>query len=969
MYSSVSFTVQGMTCGACVTAITKQVGMIPGVLDVNVSLITEECNVKYDSERTSLIQIKETLEDCGFGVNIIEKNPQISCVLFSVHGMTCGSCVSSLTECLYKNAGVIKVNASLMTEECYVEYDQEVNSLEGLKSSIEDCGFDAIVITTEFNPKAVVEKILTLSIIGVICKICFQSIEKRLLLHSSVISVSSGIDMNEIIVRYDSSKIGIREIFLDIEDMGYEAIITNTRDKNVQIELLTKVYEIKFWKSMCYKSAFVSIIIVLIYSLFPMVFSNFKNFFLYKETFIRGLYYRDVFGLVLASYIQFYLGSFFYKASYNALKHYSGTMDTLVCISTSLAFIFSLYSIFKSIIHHNNQMPDIIFDTSGMLITFISIGKLLENKAKSRTSTVLSHLISLTPSKCTIRESDNQFRELPIELLQVGDIVEVKPGMKIPTDGIIIQGETEIDESLITGESLFVHKKPKSQVIGGSINGPGHILFEATSVGYDTKLSNIIEIVKQAQLKKAPIQRYADLFALRFVPFILILSFITFVIWITLCNVSVNLPSLFNNPNGQFYVCLKISISVVVVACPCALGLAAPTAIMVGTGLGAQNGVLIKGGDILEKCNYLNTILFDKTGTLTMGCMSVKSFHPLSIKPIDKTVWKLIKAVENITDHPVAKAITDYCNSMIDDDKIDESITVINETVVIGKGVICEFNFSGQLYTVKVGSRYLMEQEIDDDTTGATISYVCINDEIIGKFEICDVVKKDANDVVTYLLSNGYEVYMVTGDTHSCAVNVAKQVGINPENIYSELTPEEKQDIVIQLKRNGLSTVAFVGDGINDSPALATSDLGIAISTGADIAIEAADIVILSDKDQGTPSITGLVYALDISKKTFKRVKWNFFWAVSYNTFMIPIAMGILLPWGITLPPVAAGISMSLSSVTVVVSSLILNYWTPPKVSHFLDKRTKKTWIPNILKRTNTNQEDIEMSVGLMSND
>ena len=617
--------------------------------------------------------------------------------------------------------------------------------------------------------------------------------------------------------------------------------------------------------------------------------------------------------------MQFGIGFYFYKAAWASFKHSSGTMDTLVCVSTTCAYIFSVFSLVHNMVHpsDNGKLPKIVFDTSVMIISYISIGKYLETLAKSQTSTALSKLIQLTPAVCSIvpEVGCDETTEIPIELLQVSDIVEIKPGMKIPADGIIIRGESEIDESLMTGESILVPKKEGSSVIAGSVNGPGHFYFKATTVGEETKLANIIQVMKQAQLSKAPIQGYADYLASIFVPGILVLALLTFFVWCFILGTSTNLPIVFssNTKADNFFVCLQTATSVVIVACPCALGLATPTAIMVGTGVGAQNGVLIKGGEVLEKFNSITTFVFDKTGTLTTGFMVVKNFlKDMNViqKLNESEVFACIRATESITDHPVSKAIVSYCDGL-HYQKASNAV-VLESEYVLGKGVVSKCEVNGNTYELLVGNEALIPEEVlkkskinsNNVDQGNTVSYVSVNGHVFGLFEINDEVKHDSYATVQYLQRNGYETYMITGDNKSAAERVAREVGINFQNVYSNVSPTGKCDLVRTIQeKEGKNKVAVVGDGINDAPALALSDLGIAISTGTEIAIEAADIVILCGNDLSTNSLRGLVNAIDISLKTFKKIKLNLFWALCYNIFMIPIAMGVLIPWGITLPP------------------------------------------------------------------
>ncbi|CDO95671.1 unnamed protein product [Kluyveromyces dobzhanskii CBS 2104] len=931
--------VQGMTCGACVKTVQTQVSSLSGVTECEVSLLTEECHVLYDNGKATASEILETIDDCGFEGSLISEEQlstggsateQHSGILL-VGGMTCGACVKSITSQVLKLSGVIECEVSLVTEECKIKYDPHYTSMAAIAECIEDCGFDAKIISEKSSLGQPNEKQLCLKVFGIDSEPTAVSVQLKVSQLVGVTSVDVSFQNSEAKVIYDANEIGNRDIIDCIEEMGVQTLISNTLDNSTQLSLLSKTKEILFWKKNCIKAGISCVLIMGLYMLLPMLFPSTLKHFPFIETPIPGLFYRDIFGAIITTYVQTYVGSHFYKAAWLSFKHGTGTMDTLIGISTVCAYTFSCYSLISSIYHKSSKMPKVIFDTAVMLLTFISLGKLLENKAKSETSTAMSKLISLTPSVCTIVQPDGSTREIPVELLQPNDIVEVVTGMKIPADGVVIRNETEVDESLITGESMLVEKTVGSQVIGGSVNGPGHFYFRAIHVGEDTKLANIIATMKRAQLSKAPIQKYADKMAGIFVPFVLSLAVITFIAWIIISYTMHNPPSIFVNENGKFFTCMQMSISVVIVACPCALGLAAPTAIMVGTGVGAKVGVLIKGGDVLEKCSNLQICLFDKTGTLTTGTMSVENFIQYADKVSDLQ-WRMISLCESIGEHPVAKSIVKYADENTAD-SASFNLELLDEEVVIGKGITCTIidKDTSTSYGVTIGNKRLFPKEdlVDVSSSALTESYVSIDGTLVGKFEISDKVKEDSHLVVKYLQDSGFKCCMVTGDAHQSALKVAQQLGISANDVYSEVTPEQKRDIVIELQQSGTEKVAFVGDGINDSPALVEADLGISISSGTDIAIEAADIVIL-DSNNKNDSLKGLVYALDISRKTFNRVKLNFFWAVCYNTFMIPIAMGVLAPWGITLHPILSSAAMALSSVSVVCSSLLLKTWIPP---------------------------------------
>ncbi|SCV06145.1 LANO_0H23090g1_1 [Lachancea nothofagi CBS 11611] len=975
--SKVIFDVEGMTCGACVAAIETQLKLVEGVQRVSVSLVTSECEVVFDSGKTSVDAVENGIIDCGFDARVLkvlqESAQACKIAVLQVQGMTCASCVASITENLERLDGVTDVSVSLATMECRVVFQDPQVTAADVKATIEDCGFDAELITEQNKSASGISetKRIVLKVLGMTCGSCSASIESSLSQEPGILQVQVSLVTEEAVVEFSPSVIGVRDIVAKIEDLGYESAATNAFDNVAQIKALARVREIQFWKSSCIQACCLMVVMILLYKIVPRWSSSFKKSIIYHQSPLPGLFYRDIIGFVISSYVQFWVGRHFYKAGWKSIKHGSGSMDTFVLVSTMCAFTFSVYSVLNNIIKRSDRLPNVVFDASTMLIAFISLGKLLENKAKSRTNNSLSKLISLAPSSCTIIENEVA-KDIPVDFLQVGDIIEMKPGAKIPTDGVIIEGESEIDESLMTGESLMVPRYKGDTVVGGSINGPNRFLFKAMSVGDDTKLAHIIQTMKQAQLTKAPMQHYADYLAARFVPFILTLAAITFVMWYSLSHYLENPPTIFDDPNGKFFVCLQISISVIVVACPCALGLAAPTAIMVGTGLGARHGVLIKGGEVLEKCGSLETFLFDKTGTLTTGHMVVDQFVPLG-ENVALTVEQAacVNVVSATSEHPVAKALVSYTTQYLNGTSI--KVNLLNCRSVIGGGIICDCEIGGSKFHVVVGNKTVLQEFSHLPKPQGTVSYVEVNGKLIGRFEVSDYIKKDAGQVVRYLTSKGHRVCMVTGDNHYSAMKAASEIGIEANNVYSELTPSDKNEIVKQLQDGGRTRVAFVGDGINDSPALVTSDLGISISTGTDIAMEAADVIILSRTERDHASLRELVYALDIAQATFKRVRMNFFWAICYNVFMVPIAMGVLVPWGITLDPIFAVACMAASSVSVVGSSLLLNRWKAPSLESKNPGRSKMSFrsIPSFLsakfrRHRSLPIEDVELQAGLI---
>ncbi|CEP24627.1 CCC2 [Cyberlindnera jadinii] len=1008
-----TLSVEGMTCGACSSAITNELLSLDGVEDASVSLITEEAVVHHD-DSIKPEELRENIESCGFDARVISAiedamKPRLLTKL-KISGMTCSNCSSSITNALQQLEGVIKAEVSLMTEEANVEHESSV-SAETLKEEIEDCGFDAEIVSTGGTPRD--DAVVTIiSVKGMTCGACTSSVtsvlneipdvisadvslvtEQASVKHlrsldplklceaiedcgfeSEVLETSSGktlplvettrfdVDKTDNIdalnsiqglisvelvndkcveITYDSSMTGVRDLIKVMHQEGISAIPQNILNVTSQIENLNKLKEIAFWRRNFIKTALVGFPIFIIYHILEPFGVNVS-----LELF-HGLYLESVIQLIACTYIQFTVGVFFWRNAVNSFKHGSGTMDTLVCISTNISYYFSIFTMILGVINNETESsPHTLFETAVLLMNFVSLGKWLESRAKSETSSALSRLISLTSTDCVIVENPEKFDaetgvagktiSIPTNYLQINDIVDVKPGEKIPADGYILFGSSEVDESLLTGESVPVPKDVNDNVIGGSINGVGHIYVKVSTTSENSQLAKIIKLVKSAQMSRAPIQSYADYVASIFVPTILILSVVTFITWFILCDVLTNKPKIFNDVNGQLYICMKIAISVIVVACPCALGLAAPTAIMVGTGVGASNGILLKGGDVIEIANDIDVVLFDKTGTLTLGKMTVRQINLLG--ELDRNlVLRLIGALESKSEHPIGHAITANSMSALNVDSFEEEVQ--NFEVKVGQGLKANVSVNGVEYDVQVGNLKLFPKDILasdpifsslEINSDATLAHVMINNKYEGYLELQDVIKEDSASVVTYLKKKGFEVAMVTGDLQKAANKIAQQAGIPLRNVFAEISPAGKEQLVRDFKDKGYK-VAFVGDGINDSPALASADLGIAIASGSDIAIEAADIVVLNNHTK----LAGVASALSLSVRTLKKIKWNFFWSSVYNLTMVPLAMGVLIPWGVQVSPLVAGLSMALSSVSVVISSLFLKRWKAPDISKY----------------------------------
>lgn len=667
------------------------------------------------------------------------------------------------------------------------------------------------------------------------------------------------------------------------------------------------------------------------------------------------------------------------------------TRDVLVVLGTSAAFTYSvlgmLFAIFSS---DPNYRPQTFFDTSTMLIMFVSMGRYIENLAKGKTSAALTDLMSLTPSSATIfldtSKSTSQnaaaaTRKIPTELVQVNDIVLVVPGERIPADGIVLTGSTSVDESMVTGEALSVSKVIDSQVIGGTMNGLGTITFRVTRAGADTALSQIVKLVEDAQTSKAPIQQFADRVAGVFVPAVITLSLVTFFSWMIISHILSDLPEVFHSPGvSKFGVCLKLCISVVVVACPCALGLSTPTAVMVGTGVGAQNGILMKGGKALEACRGIRRVVLDKTGTVTEGKMKVVavSWAPIgglssgldenididtsatlskstAAAPLQRhAVLSLISLAESRSEHPLAIAVATHGKDTLVNARypaptgeVVEFETVPGEgveaVVRLGNAKIEERIRIGKLDYISRSSekdseafgqssmsKTMRSFELAQMKTGRTVIYASIirNGTAIPllSLALADAPKPSSAHAIDSLLRMGIQVSLLTGDSEITARAIAKQVGIDEDEVYAGVSPRGKAKIVRDLMlRDGEGGVAMVGDGINDSPALVAASLGIALSSGASVAIEAADLVLMRS------DLLDVVAALDLGRTIYRQIRINLLWACCYNILMIPLAMGVLLPWGIHLHPMMAAAAMAFSSVSVVASSLTLKVSSPSR--------------------------------------
>lgn len=1006
--SSLSITtlsVKGMTCGACTSAIESGLSEASGVSSITVSLLSERAVVEHDPSTIDPDRIAEIIEDRGFDATVLEtkaltkntsstrtasKKQQLMSTTVAIEGMTCGSCTSSVESAVKDEPGLARFNISLLAERAIIGHNPSVLSTDRIVELIEGAGFDARVISTQIDESLLPRSLtsLSFSIYGMADAEAAIYLENKLSEMAGVSSANVKLSNSRATVVFNPSQIGIRGLVEGIENLGYNALLAESDDNNAQLESLSKTKEIQEWRKAFFVSLSFAVPVMLISMIIPMYL---KPLDFGRIRIIRGLYLGDIACFLLTLPVQFGIGKRFYISAFKSLKHHSPTMDVLVILGTSTAFFFSILAIFISVVCTPHTRPNTVFDTSTMLITFITLGRWLENRAKGQTSQALSRLMSLAPSMATIYDDpvavekaaenwgvveNSKEKEaaptvgntgqklIPTELIQVGDIVCLRPGDKVPADGLVIRGESYVDESMITGEAVPIHKTKNQQVMAGTVNGAGWVDFRVTRAGRDTQLSQIVKLVQDAQTSRAPIQRMADVVAGYFVPAIITLGLITFLGWMVLSHVLPNPPKVFlvDGNGGTFMVCLKLCISVIVFACPCALGLSTPTAVMVGTGVGAEHGILVKGGAALEAVTKIGHVVFDKTGTLTVGKMNVAETRieqAWSSDDANRRLWWLVVGLAEMTsEHPIGRAIAAAARREIgisDEDPLTGQVAEFE--AIVGRGIsalVAPTNTSGTSQTshrVLLGnSRYLRSKNVSipesvdfdsqgpedlpstesasikpDSLAGMTLIHVAINNDYAGTIGLQDMIKPTAKAAVAALHRMGLTTSLVTGDSHSTALAVANTVGIPSSSIFASVNPSEKQSLIASMQ-SGSKTVAMIGDGINDSPALATAAVGIALASGTDVAIEAADIVIMRPEDLLT-----VPESLCLARSIFSRIKLNLMWACLYNAIGLPFAMGLFLPFGgLSLHPMAAGGAMAASSVSVVVSSLLLKLWKRP---------------------------------------
>lgn len=840
-----------------------------------------------------------------------------------IGGMTCASCAQTIEKTLSKLDGVLSAVVNFAAEKATVEYDPTRIDRKSLEKAVFDVGY------------RVIKEEVVLSISGMSCASCAQNIEHALSKLEGVSNASVNFALGRATVQYDASVLGVGNLNKTIKDLGYEAT-ERVEETAEDRERRMREKEIKSQR----KNLIIAVSLTI-----PVVLLSFRATFtgFFEEI---GLGFIPVYTLLGNEYLLYTMfvlttivmvgpGRQFFTGTYRGLKHGTTDMNLLIATGTGAAYLVSVAATFLNL---GPGYGDVYYDTSGLLISFIVLGRYLEANAKGRTSESIRKLMGLRAKTAKVIR-DGEEREIPVEDVLVGDIVMVRPGEKIPVDGIVKEGHSTIDESMITGESIPVDKMVGDEVIGATINKTGMFKFEAIKVGRDTALAQIIKLIEDAQTSKAPIQRIADYVAGHFIVAVHVLALAAFFFWFFI-GYPMFVPGSMFEGASPFLFSLLITITTLVIACPCAVGLATPTAIMVGTGKGAENGILIKGGEALENTHKLDTVVFDKTGTLTKGEPSLTDVvlagsslgNPHSsglgektssremltfMERTERDVLKFAAIAEKGSEHPLGKAVVTEAK--------DRSIWIDDAdsfNAVPGHGVEAEYD--GR--QILVGTRKLMlDNNIDIrlleegmstlENDGKTAMLIAIDKKAVGIIAVADTLTEYAKEAVEELHKLGIEVLMITGDNERTAKAIAKQVGI--DNVLAEVLPGDKANEIKKLQSEGRK-VAMVGDGINDAPALTQSDIGVAIGSGTDVAMESGKIVLIKN------DVRDVVSAIKLSKRTMRKIKENLFWAFAYNSAGLPIGAGLLFSsFGFLVSPALAAALMAMSSVSVTTNSLL----------------------------------------------
>jgi len=803
-----------------------------------------------------------------------------------IGGMTCAACVGRVEKGLTKLEGVTGASVNLATEKATVRFDPDVLTERDITRAIEDMGY---TVPGAGDGRGT----MTVMVGGMTCAACVRRVERSLQKIDGVRDARVNLATSRATVIYDGKGVTVSDIADVIRTSGYEFLGQQGDDDTDPVEAARR----EETRDLTLRVGVGAVLSVLTFM------GSMQHWFPFLAFIPRQVMLAIL--LVLTTPVVFWVGSRFMKGALKALRQGTADMNTLVALGSLSAYTYSAAAvIWPSFFADAGMAPHVYFDGAAMIVTLVLLGRLLEARAKGKTSEAIRKLATLRPAIAHVLQ-DGEEHDVPLKAVVAGDRILVRPGERIPTDGTVIRGRSAVDESMLTGESVPVEKYETGSVFAGTINQSGSIVYETTKVGRETMLSQIIRLVEEAQGSKAPIQRFADRVASIFVPIVIVIAVATFAIWYYIV------------PEPVFSRALLNFVSVLIIACPCAMGLATPTAVMVGTGLGAEQGILIKGGEVLERAHRLDTVVFDKTGTLTQGTPHVTDVIPSEGRSSDDLLRRAV-SLEAVSEHPLAAAILERGR-----EEGIEPRDIADFTAIPGKGV------RGVMEGVPVilGNMKLMtEEDIAIDrmsekvegliSAGKTLAFVASDGILDGVIALSDRVKGSAHGAVSRLRGSGIDVVMITGDHEATAAAIGRQTGI--ATIVAEVLPRDKSREIRRLRERG-GVVAMVGDGINDAPALAEADVGISIGTGSDIAKEAGDITLVTD------DLTLVSSAIRLSSLTMKTIRQNLFWAFFYNSLGIPIAAGILYPFfGILLNPMFAAAAMAFSSVSVVTNSLRL---------------------------------------------
>lgn len=814
----------------------------------------------------------------------------------NVTGMTCTTCARTIGKGLRETHGVKRADVNFAAEQVSLDYDPRKVDLAKIKHIIQELGYGVATKKSIFP------------VSGMTCASCVARVEDALSVVPGVVSVNVNLASEKATVEY-TDDMRVADLQKAAREAGYDlgAEAATLEDVTTASQRELRTVTVRFIVAAVLGAVIMTLGFIPVVMMQP---------------------YTPYLLWVLATPVQFWAGWRFYRGMWGALRHRTADMNTLIAVGTSAAYFYSVVAVlFPGLFTTAGLAPNLYFDTSALIIALILLGRYLESKARGQTSEAIKRLIGLNP-KTAVVIRDGQEKEVSVEEVQVGDIIVVRPGERIPVDGVVRQGYSSIDESMITGESLPVDKKVGDEVIGATINKTGSFQFEATRVGKDTTLARIIRLVDEAQGSKAPIQRLADIIASFFVPAVIGIALVTFIIWF------------FVGPQPALTLAILNFVAVLIIACPCALGLATPTAIMVGTGKGAENGILFRSGESLERLHQVDTILLDKTGTLTRGELAVTDV--LAAAPFSENdVLGLAASAERVSEHPIAQAIVRAAS-----DRNLKTSRASDFSALPGLGI--EASVNGK--KVMLGNLRLMNERgislngLGEKAEklfqeGKTVMFVSVARRVEGIIALADILKPEAKEAVRAIQQMGIETVMITGDNRRTAEAIAREAGI--QRVLAEVLPEYKAAEVKKLQDSGV--VAMVGDGINDAPALAQADVGIAIGTGTDVAMETAEVTLMRG------DLVGIVTAIALSKRTISIIRENLFWAFAYNVALIPIAAGLLyvvfsrtgVPSGLHfifgdygfLNPIMAAAAMAASSITVVSNSLRLRRFKPTDTS------------------------------------